>query len=72
MTTTKAPMSPRMAAVLKHAAAGRPLNTGIHGQSAHGGLSGTVIALRRRGYLCGDDITEAGRAALAAYGSAKA
>jgi len=59
----------RMAEVLRHAEAGRPLDTGISGQSAYGGLEATLAALRRRGLLDRmSNITDAGRAALSRIG----
>lgn len=59
-------LTPRMLEVLRHAEAGRPLDSGLSGRSAYGGLSRTVTGLHFRGLLQDDEITEAGRAALAA------
>lgn len=58
-------LSARMLEVLGHAEAGRPLETGCRTQAEYGGLSGTLYALRNRGLLRGQGITDAGRAALA-------
>lgn len=58
-------ISERMLSVLKLAEAGEPLDTGVFGRSGFGGLSGTVSALRRRGMLDGDEITDLGKAVLA-------
>lgn len=55
-------VSTRMREVLAHAAAGRPLDYGCRGMSAYGGLSSTITALRRLGFLdLNDQITDAGR-----------
>lgn len=58
--------TPAMRRVLGNAIAGRPLAAGLSGRAAHGGLAGTVAALRRRGWLTGDTITDGARAALGA------
>ena len=57
--------TPPMRRALENAVAGRDLAAGLVGRAAHGGLAGTLAALRRRGWLVGDTITDAGRAALA-------
>lgn len=44
-------LTPRMIEVLQHARAGRPLDTGISGRSAVGGLSTIRRALYSRGFL---------------------
>lgn len=61
-----APLTPPMLAMLRNARMGRPLTAGLSGRSAHGGAMGTIIALRKRGYLEGGTITSAGTAALLA------
>jgi len=58
-------LTARMRQVLEHAAAGRPLDTGISGRSEYGGLAGTVLALQVRGLLAGQEITKGGLDALA-------
>jgi hypothetical protein len=45
-------------------AAGKHVGAHIVGRSAHGGLSGTLASLHRRGYLAKGKITLEGRAAL--------
>ncbi|MCC1496841.1 hypothetical protein [Alcanivorax sp. 1008] len=54
-------------AMLAKAAAGADLYAGIHGRSAHGGATGTLSSLQRRGLLCGIEITELGRKVLAEH-----
>lgn len=59
-----AKLSPRQFAVLGHAIEGRPLNHGLVGRAAAGGLDGTIVNLRKRGLLTRDNkITDAGIAA---------
>lgn len=54
-----------MEKALLNALRGRQLSDGLKGRSAHGGLSKTVLALRRRGLLDRQNrITERGTAAL--------
>jgi len=49
---------------LRGAAEGNPAS-GIHGQSAHGGLTATLWSLRKRGLLNNDNaLTDAGREVL--------
>ncbi len=57
------PLTPAMLAMLRNANVGLPLKTGLHGRSAHGGAEWTIVALRKRGYLKGCEITAAGLAA---------
>lgn len=58
--------SPAMLAAMRNLAAGKRPNAGLSGRSAHGGLSGTMVALRRRGWINAEErLTDAGRAALA-------
>lgn len=57
------PLTPAMLAMLRSASAGLPLKTGLHGMSAHGGAEWTIVALRKRGYLKGYEITAEGLAA---------
>lgn len=50
---------------LENLAAGRNIAHGIFGISAHGGMTQTIYALHRRGYLDRQgNISPAGRAAL--------
>lgn len=58
------PLTPAMLAMLRHASAGLPLTTGLRGRSEHGGATWTVIALQKRGYLRGNEITSEGLAAV--------
>lgn len=59
-------LTPRMAEVLAHAAAGRPLDTGVRGKPGEGGLFSVTASLRRQGMLDRDNaITPAGRTVLA-------
>ena len=53
--------------VLTNILAGRHVAHGINGNSAHGGLSNTILSLHKRGWIRHPDgmITEAGKAALA-------
>lgn len=52
--------------VLLLARDGRPLDSGVYGMSAYGGLATILSSCRHRGWLDGNDaITPAGRAALA-------
>lgn len=68
MTTKKPRLSDAGAKVLRNLADGRPACIGFVGRSASGGLSGTLVALRRHGWTGSDgEITDAGREALAAY-----
>lgn len=63
-------LSPAMLAMLRNASAGLPLKAGLHGRAAHGGAEWTIVALRKRGYLKGNEITTDGlAAALRAMGS---
>lgn len=41
----------QMLRLLHNVAAGRPVTFGVRGQSAHGGLEGTMAACRRRGWI---------------------
>ena len=61
-------LSPSQRRALENLAADLPANLGVHGQSAHGGLAGTVFSLRRHGLLGWDDwlVTDKGLAALTA------
>ena len=52
--------------VLELARDGKPLDSGLIGMSAYGGLQRTVWSCRRWGWLNGEEITGAGRAALEA------
>jgi hypothetical protein len=56
--------SPAQLAALRNMAAGKRPGYGIYGNSAHGGLSGTIVSLHRRGWIDTNGITEAGRTAL--------
>lgn len=56
------PLTPAMLAMLRSASAGLPLKTGLQGRAAHGGAEWTIVALRKRGYLKGNEITAAGLA----------
>lgn len=50
---------------LTNLAEGRHIAWGIYGRSAHGGMTQTIYALHKRGYLDKQgDITPAGRAAI--------
>lgn len=61
---TKRP-SPSMVRVLENLAAGRSAWHGVSGMSAHGGMSGTICALHRRGWLTSrGELSAAGREAL--------
>ncbi|AMS41232.1 hypothetical protein AA2016_2304 [Aminobacter aminovorans] len=64
-----AKLTPSMIAVLENLSAGRDAHDGFPGgRSASGGFSGTIWGLRRRGYIdLRHNITDAGRAALAAW-----
>ena len=60
-------LSPAQSAALSKIAAGKRASDGFRSQSEYGGLTGTLLSLRRRGLLdIHDAITPAGRAALAA------
>lgn len=55
-------MSPLMERVLTDIAEGRGAFHGCYGRSEHGGRTGTIAGLARRGFLDGrGDLTEAGR-----------
>lgn len=68
MTAKKPRLTDAGARVLHNIAEGRPSYYGITGRSAFGGLGGTMLALKRHGWLARDEeVTDAGREALAAY-----
>lgn len=55
-------LSEPMKRVIRNLAAGRKIDHGISGQSAYGGLTGTICALHRRGVLGPDgELTDHGR-----------
>lgn len=58
--------------VLRNLAAGRPSDFHCRTMSDHGGLSGTIRSLYRRGWIAGagGEITEAGRIAAGAANQA--
>lgn len=58
------PLTPAMLAMLRNASAGLPLKTGLHGRAEQGGAEWTIVALRKRGYLTRNEITEEGLAAF--------
>ena len=60
----RAILTPAMLAMLRNAKVGLPLKAGLHGRAAHGGAEHTIVALRRRGYLNGNEITAEGAKAL--------
>lgn len=59
-------LSPSMIAVLKLSADGKSLYRFCIKRSQHGARTCTIAALRRRGLLEVDEITDAGRIALSA------
>jgi hypothetical protein len=61
--TDKKPSAAQLAA-LRNLAAGRSAGHGLVGRSAHGGLSATIVALHRRGWLDRTgNLTDAGKEA---------
>lgn len=46
--------------VLRNLASGRSAAAHCRSMSDYGGLTGTLVALRRRGWLDGEDLTETG------------
>ncbi|KQW19760.1 hypothetical protein ASC85_07880 [Pseudomonas sp. Root401] len=59
-------MSPLMERVLSDIAEGRGAFYGCYGRSEHGGRTGTIAGLAKRGLLDGrGDLTEAGRLHIA-------
>lgn len=58
--------------VLRNLAAGRPADAHCRTMSDHGGLTGTIASLYRRGWLEDGELTEAGRAAAGAINQALA
>lgn len=66
MKIRKNRLSTAMLAMLKNASAGLPLKNGLHSKSEHGGAEWTIVALRKRGYIMGGEITAEGVSALVA------
>lgn len=63
---TKKPSESQIRA-LKNVMEGRPIDAHIRGRSAHGGFSGTIVSLHRRGWINSQgDITESGRVIIGA------
>lgn len=58
-------LSDAMLRVLRNLVSGRSPGLGLSGRAAYGGLHRTARALRKRGYMDGWEITEAGRDAFA-------
>jgi hypothetical protein len=66
MTTgKKQKLSPAQLAMLSSLAAGRAWDCHLSGRSAYGAAGATLHVLKRRGYMEGGKITDAGREALA-------
>jgi hypothetical protein len=59
-------MNETQVGVLRLLADGKSAYTYCKNMAEHGARTGTVMALRRRGYVRGFDITDEGRLALAA------
>ena len=58
-------LSPNMRRCLDNLVAGKAIGAHCRGQAEHGGLTGTVAALHRRGLIDGEGkITDEGRQAL--------
>lgn len=57
--------TPAQRVALENIAAGRQIGAGVHGRSALGGLTNTIYALQRAGWVDKAGITAAGRAAIA-------
>lgn len=57
-------LTPSQIAMLGSLAAGHPWDWHLSGRSAYGGAQATVHKLRALGYMAGNSITDAGRAAL--------
>lgn len=65
MTTEKKhKLTPSQIAMLESLAAGRSWDWHLSGRSAYGGAYATVRKLRSLGFMGGNSITDAGRAAL--------
>lgn len=64
------PLSSAQLHVLKKIAAGVPAHDGLIGRSQHGGLTGTIHSLVRRGLLAkdGETLTDEGRKAIGVTG----
>lgn len=65
MATTKR-ITPTMVAVLRMARDGKSLYCFCMNRADHGSRTGSIVALRKRGLLNANEITEEGRTALAA------
>lgn len=65
MNTTKKP-TPAQRRALENLAAGRRADAHCRTRSDHGGMSATLVCLHQSGWMDGDGITAAGRAAIAA------
>ena len=65
MATTKR-ITPTMVAVLRMALDGKSLYGFCMNRADHGARTGSIVALRKRGLLSANEITEEGRAALEA------
>lgn len=64
-TTRRAKPTPSQRLALENCVAGRHIAYGVHGRSASGGFSHTILALHRRGWLDKyGEVTQAGKAAL--------
>lgn len=58
------PITPNMVAVLRFAREGRSLYSMCFNRSDHGARTCSIMAVRRRGLLDGDALTDAGNAEL--------